>query len=469
MTPHAGAPLAAMAVLLLAGCSSSSAVRTPTATASSSMSKQGGTATPCVQSWQLTSVLVPSGDDPKMTQLAAVAAITPDDVWAVGSTSRTGEGQPTETLVEHWDGTSWSIVPAPDVGNLTAAGGDRLTAISAASSDDIWAVGYVGSPVIGWNPSYPGAGPEVSVQTLTEHWNGNAWSIVNAPDVADLDGLSGWDELTGVVAISSDNAWAVGATLWPLAEDNGYAVVAQPLIEHWNGQAWSISASVDPEAVPPAWALASPTYVSPPANAPAVGSSALGGVTARSATDVWVVGEYDVGILSYPPSPWETLTEHWDGTRWTVVQAPDATLPEPVNETRAANDELMAAGTSSDGDLWAVGGALPESALTLRLESGAWQLVAAPALSATYYAYGSYEIAGSDFLPGITPLAAIAVLGPSDAWAVGAVILQWAGSSWQPLYTLDGRMFDYLTGVAATTSGGLWAVGGLSIVHGRCA
>ena len=73
------------------------------------------------------------------------------------------------------------------------------------------------------------------------------------------------------------------------------------------------------------------------------------------------------------------------------------------------------------------------------------------------------------FFAGISPLVGVVTLSADDAWAVGAVILHWDGASWQPLYTVNDQSFGYLTGVAATGSGGLWAVGGTSIVHATCA
>src|SRR5436189_3074016 len=64
-----------------------------------------------------------------------VAALAANDVWLVGyypSDSRL------LTLVEHWDGTQWSIVPSPN----TAAGNNYLLAVIAVGPNDVWAVGY---------------------------------------------------------------------------------------------------------------------------------------------------------------------------------------------------------------------------------------------------------------------------------------------------------------------------------------
>ena len=482
---HLVAPTAATALLVLAGCSSSTGGRTPSPSASPSPTRSGSAeATPCVQTWKLTAALVPSGDAQADTSLAAVAALSPDDVWAVGWTgaqSQPGQAAaPTQTLAENWNGTSWKIVDVPDAGNAAALGGDRLTAVAAVAPDDIWAVGYVGVPFSYWQPFQSGetSTPEPQVQTLIEHWNGEAWSIVDAPDVADLNGLSGWDELTGVAAISADDVWAVGVTLWPV-NSNLDEPAAQPLIEHWNGTAWSLATPADPEAPPPAWSMAANSFFGP-SGAAAVGSAALMGVAATSSTDVWAVGGYetDMGLTSYSPSPWETLTEHWNGTSWSVVPAPDATLPEPLTGGSTEPDDLLtAAAEAPGGNVWAVGGAMPGSALTLRLGVGfgtasfaGWQLVPILAVT-TVESRGEAPVPASvtvSLTGGLSPLAGVVTLSASDAWAVGAVILHWDGTSWQPQYTVNGQPFDYLTGVAAG-SGSLWAVGGTSIVHATCA
>lgn len=256
-------------------------------------------------------------------------------------------------------------------------------------------------------------------------------------------------------------------------------MAAQPLVEHWNGKYWAIVNVPDPEPAPPDWALAT-GGVSPTATAD-VASVALLGVTGTSPDDVWLVGGYepDMGVQNYQPGPWETLTEHWNGTAWSVVQAPDATLPEPLSDgSKAADDLLTAAAEAPSGALWAVGGALPGAALTLRRGDGAWSLI--PSLAVTAQNDGQVKTAAQwpgyspevyvpTFFPGTSPLVSVVTLGADDAWAVGAVILHWDGTAWQPLYTVNDQSFGYLTGVAAAGSGGLWAVGGMSIVHATCA
>ena len=84
--------------------------------------------------------------------LYGITAVSANDVWAVGGL---GGGR---ALIEHWDGTNWSV--AAVLPRNTA-----LTAMAALSSSDVWAVGQNG------------------VQTLVEHWNGQRWVAVPSPNL----------------------------------------------------------------------------------------------------------------------------------------------------------------------------------------------------------------------------------------------------------------------------------------------
>jgi hypothetical protein len=84
-------------------------------------------------------------------------------------------------VIEHWDGTSWSVVPSP---NPFPNVNNSLDAVAAASANDIFAFGN--SPL----------GP------FSEHWNGTQWSIINTP--------SGVARLIGATALSDGTVVAVG-------------------------------------------------------------------------------------------------------------------------------------------------------------------------------------------------------------------------------------------------------------------
>jgi len=73
--------------------------------------------------------VVPSPNAGLALSLTGVTALSASDIWAVGySHSSSGVEQ---TLTEHWNGTTWSLVPSP-----TNPG---------AVSSDVWAVGFSSS------------------------------------------------------------------------------------------------------------------------------------------------------------------------------------------------------------------------------------------------------------------------------------------------------------------------------------
>ena len=63
-----------------------------------------------------------------------MTAVAPDNVWAVGYYAG-DQSAPKSTLIEHWDGTQWTIVPSPNPGNSNIL--NDVTFLSAA---DGWAV-----------------------------------------------------------------------------------------------------------------------------------------------------------------------------------------------------------------------------------------------------------------------------------------------------------------------------------------
>lgn len=137
-------------------------------------------------------------------QLNSVVALAPNNVWAVGlSTPQPPPQSPaTLTLIEHFDGTSWSVVPSPNVGPANNFQSNRLFGITANSPTDIWAFGsYFASD---------GSGHQM---TLLEHWNGTSWTIQPSPNphVKPRHGTGFLaDILTTGVVPSPGNVWIFG-------------------------------------------------------------------------------------------------------------------------------------------------------------------------------------------------------------------------------------------------------------------
>src|SRR5262245_56348295 len=67
--------------------------------------------------------------------LSGLAAISDTDLWACGS-FREGGGR--HTLVQHWDGARWTLVPSPDGPKATS----WVTGIAAVDTNDVWIIGY---------------------------------------------------------------------------------------------------------------------------------------------------------------------------------------------------------------------------------------------------------------------------------------------------------------------------------------
>jgi hypothetical protein len=88
--------------------------------------------------------------------LNGVRAISANDLYAVGASMSdfNNGGFPSNALVEHFDGKTWSTVPTP---NIPVGQGVALSQLAIVSSTDIWAVGSIqlkasnGPDVVGGN------------------------------------------------------------------------------------------------------------------------------------------------------------------------------------------------------------------------------------------------------------------------------------------------------------------------------
>ena len=200
--------------------------------------------------------------------LRDITAVSSRDVWAVGGVGNVAKKQTMfSTLIEHWDGRQWSIVASPSPGKAANA----LIAVKALSANNIWAVGY----------SIDDASTGIA-HTLVEHWNGQQWSVVASPD----DGS--YRELEGISIVDANNIWSVGSAQGP-------GTSTATLIEHWNGQRWSIVDSPGPGTA----------------------TNDLSAVIAISSTDIWATGEF-----FNDSNHTKTLIEHWNGQQWSVVASP---------------------------------------------------------------------------------------------------------------------------------------------------
>ena len=191
----------------------------------------------------------------------------PTDVWAVGYyLAAPATNTPQLTLIEHWNGTAWSIVSSPN----GASGDTELLNVSADSATDAWAVGFTTASGV--------------AQTLTMHLVTGAWTIVASQNV----GTGGDNLLFGVIALSPTNAWSVGFG----RVVNG--IGANTLVEHWDGSAWTIESSDNPGGS---------------------NGNQLVALAALPGNDVWAVGGF------FSPTTEATLTEQFQLPAPTAVTA----------------------------------------------------------------------------------------------------------------------------------------------------
>jgi hypothetical protein len=184
---------------------------------------------------------------------------SPSSCTAVGSTLAA------PTVVEHWDGTTWTAEqPAP-----TSGGIDALRAISCRSISRCVAVGEV-------DPAPAVTGPPA--QPLVEVWDGSSWS----PQVIPItDGGSP----TGAACPTPTNCVAVGQ-----ADGNPPTTLA----EGWDGTGWTRQATQDP-----------------------VASDQLVGVSCAMTTQCMSVGWGSATLATT-----NAVAEAWNGSSWQLQVVP---------------------------------------------------------------------------------------------------------------------------------------------------
>ena len=269
-------------------------------------------------------------------------------------------------------------------------------AISAASQSDAW---IVGAPArVAW------------------HWNGTSWEkVAMAPPPRDYPGYRQRQHhpgptqagFTAVATQAPGDAWAVGWEGPP--NDHGIVYLTQPLIEHWDGQAWRVTLS------------------------PAV-QGQLTDVAAPAPNDVWAIG-WRLRKHHGEPRQFQSMIEHWDGHAWHPLTPP--WLPTGTTLTMVS--------ASSSSDVW-MQTKQDSRGLLEHWDGHAWSQVAEP--------FGAGSVVSS-----------LASTGWTNAWAVASYIrhahdhpiaAHWDGNT-------DSALYDVI--VASPTDA--WAVGASAWSHPR--
>lgn len=276
-----------------------------------------------VSGWLDTNTLVQSANASSYENiLSGIDTVAANNVWAVGHSQASNGVR--SSLIEHWEGSSWSIVSSPNPGS----GDNYLQGVTALSATNIWAVGY-----------YPdGLG---DYRTILEHYDGSSWTA----DTTD----STVGQLFAITKVSSTEAWAVGTSdgkqltahlingSWTNAVDTSRSVQlegvsavsasnviavgisgSQTAAIKWNGSIWSSTSSAPPN---------------PGSN------SRLWAVSALNASHIYAVGD-----SNSTPNGAGFITI-WNGSTWSTPQILSGTSGSIFYGVKAV----------SSTDIWIVG------------------------------------------------------------------------------------------------------------------
>jgi hypothetical protein len=379
-------------------------------------------AAPAASAWQQ----VPSADVGSNDNiLNAISGRSASDIWAVGSVLPTANATIVQTLAEHYNGTTWSVVHTPEVGTQA----NSLYGVTTLPDGTAWATGIY---------------TEESGQTgraLTEYWNGQSWTVVPAADPGSAE-----DMLYGVAGVSDSDVWAVGG-------DDGSDGFFHPLIEHWDGHEWSAqptgglgnfngiltSVTSDGQSV---WAtgqllsngapdrqivlrLVGDTWTivpTPPVVTPTGAvANAYPQAIAPSAQGLWLAGNDRAGDTGF-----STLVEGPQSNSQGENQIAELKTPNPTPQDNYLYGIAPVDGGSA---AWAVGYAISPSTgngstlIEHGSASGGWKIVPSPDPAGAN---------GNSFISGVQ------AFGDNDVWAVGTydgaggmqtMILHYAGGS----------------------------------------
>jgi hypothetical protein len=291
-------------------------------------------------------------------------------------------------------GTTFTVVSTPNPGTET----NDVLSVASIATGDVWATGY---------RINDGGAPT----TTAMHYDGTGWTLATTPNGGDpKNGI-----LFDVDGVATGDVWAAGSY-------TDSTSLQHTLVAHWDGSGWK-------------------KVKSPDAGRRKGGE--LGGIDARTATDVWAVGSYlnHQGIN-------QPLAEHWNGVKWTVVPTP---APEP--QGAPPNGGLSAVHALSATNVWAVGSYLDDAALpqpfTEHYNGSTWSIVSTPDLGADESVLNDVDAVSS-----------------TAVWAVGfadttTLIERWNGSKWArvPSPNPGSRHNAGLSGISVVAAGDLWAAG----------
>ena len=218
------------------------------------------------ESWDGSTWTVQTTPDPSGAESSSLAGIScsgTDSCDTVGSYS-TSTGN--FAFAESWDGTTWTLETTP------APAGAASSALSGISCDTGTGSGSGTCTAVGDFDSGTGS------LTLTDSWDGTAWTVDPSPDPA----VSQSTSLTGVSCIADGACQAVGS------ETAGG--VSEPISESSTGSTWSPG----------------------DLRYPGFGTESLSGITCETAIECQAVGSFQG----------QNLAEGWNGSGWSLESTP---------------------------------------------------------------------------------------------------------------------------------------------------
>ncbi len=150
-------------------------------------------------------VPAPGVPAPLGQELTSVTCPASADCWAVGTTMD-ANGNPSSSLVDHWNGSTWNTTPSLD----PTTPGNLLTTVTCSDASNCWATGATNA-----------GGQNTTPTPYMENWNGTTWTVQPSPNVVTF----GW--LAGLACVRGTGCFAAGFS----ATNLNNATTFQTLIE----------------------------------------------------------------------------------------------------------------------------------------------------------------------------------------------------------------------------------------------
>ncbi|MGA2013282.1 MAG: hypothetical protein ABSH51_22475 [Solirubrobacteraceae bacterium] len=290
-TPNpAGAQLS---VLSAASCAAPAAC-----TAVGRFTNAAGAGAPLAERWDGSGWTLQPAPAPRGASAAFLFAVScPSRRACIAVGSVTTDSGATVPLAERWRPGGWTLQPVP----LAGLGNRAVTYLGAVSCPEVTACTAVG---------YAGNAAGTSGSAVVERFNGARWTVQPTPPLTGSPAAF----LSGVSCPSPADCVAVGQR----TDQRGAAVA---LAERWDGTRWSLAPPAEPEGA----AAVQLTGVSCPSHVSCIASG-------------WFANVTGIEIM---------LAERWDGTHWSLQRTlyPDG----------ARNVELLGVSCASPASCAAVG------------------------------------------------------------------------------------------------------------------